>query len=122
MEKTITFSPPNSVILLMDFNHGDIPNWNPQKIVSATKTCIAVGTLNEIDGETLVRLFSDTGGEIDGLTIYFDGFIETPNKEVALVTILNEKKLEMEVKGTKTRIRVYANDEHEPDKLSIVFD
>jgi hypothetical protein len=44
------------VIFIMDQSVGEVPKAMNKALVAATPSCIAVGTLSEHDGETLISL------------------------------------------------------------------
>ena len=56
MKLECSVSAPNSVILLGDSESADVPKMLDKSIVSATDTCVAIGTLMELDGETRILL------------------------------------------------------------------
>ena len=57
-DKTVEmcFRPPNSVALVMDPRTGVVPATLVGNAVAATDSCVAVGTLEESNGMTMVRL------------------------------------------------------------------
>ncbi len=48
----VKVAPINALVLVMDRTKGVIPDSMSQRLVAATSSCIAVGTLSEHDGET----------------------------------------------------------------------
>lgn len=119
--KTISISPPNSLILVMDFASGRVPQEMGNKLVSATESCVAVGCLSEHDGKTEIHL-----GQAHEVTaqdaLVFDGEISTPSKKLSICSVMNEELLSTEVAGTKTHVKVFANDPMEPDRIIVLFD
>ena len=109
----------NAVVLLMDRNEGEIPEFLDDRIIASTATCIAVGTMAEIDGETLLVL-SDEDAPVKsdpGLKLIFEGELRLPRKELSLCTVLLESLLTISVVDTQSTVKIWANDDKEPDKI-----
>lgn len=115
-EKAI--APQNSIIFISDPTHrAEIPADVGSALVAITSSCVSVGTLAEVDGETTVRLgdsFADPEGEI-----VFDGNVETPGHRIAVSDALANSILEMEVASSLSRVTVWANDPMEPDVILV---
>ena len=47
----------------------------------------------------------------------FDGELSTPNKELSVCNVLNEKLLTLPVPQASTRVKVFANGPSEPDQI-----
>lgn len=111
-------SPPNSLVLIADLDDVDIPQTMGGAILSSTKTCIAVGCRSEIDGPTEFKLGLakdvDPGGEPS-----FQGIVKTPNHKIAIRSVLGQKILELPVPRAETKILLWLNDFHEPDKVIV---
>ena len=93
-----------------------------KELVTATNSCVAVGTLCEVDGKTSV-VFSDTpesSGPVGDTKQVFDGVIATPSHEVHLCTTALESVAKLPVPSTTARVRVWANHQAEPDCVLIV--
>ncbi len=117
----IKIAPPNSVVLIMDAEFGDVPQGLSSSVVLSTSSCVAVGCLSEADGLTEISL--EKSGASDLRTKpSFDGFIETPRHKIAVCTVLRKAILEEFVSGQSTRVRVWVNDSHEPDKIVVAVD
>jgi hypothetical protein len=120
MKNEIRINPRNSVILVMDQTVGEVPETMNNRLVAATKTCVAIGTLSEFDGETRITL-SHNIEEIECSKYkVFEGFLDTPSKKISICSILDEPLLECNVPGTPTKIFVWANDEFEPDDIQVI--
>lgn len=120
MRLTIDVAPKNSLVLIMDRSVGVVPNEMGGALVSATSTCVAVGTLSEYDGETSICLSDEGPPAGPGYPQVFDGILGTPSMTVSVCSILDEVLLEIAVPTTRTRIQILANDASEPDKLVIM--
>jgi len=111
-------APPNSVLLIMDRSVGQIPDGMAGALVASTPTCVAIGTLSEHDGTTHVTL-DDASGSSNS-TPTFDGVLDTPGRRLAVCSVLDEVVLEIAVATERTRIRIWANDQAEPNEIQIL--
>lgn len=121
MKLIATFAPPHSVVLFMNFESGKPPESFAEKLVSATSTCVAVGTLSEQDGQTNVTLTDELPQQLESsIILAFDGLISVSGKYLSLVTTLNEPIMSLPVRQNSLRIRVWVNDNVEPDRILVV--
>ncbi|MEI2453119.1 hypothetical protein [Lysobacter firmicutimachus] len=119
MNKSIKIAPPNSLILVMDHSFGEVPAEMGGQLVSSTDSCVAVGTLSEIDGETTITLTSDLQIE-PGLEEAFNGIVQTPSGELSICNSRNEALISLRELSLETRIRILVNDSYEPDQIVVV--
>jgi hypothetical protein len=119
---TLNLSPPHSVLLIMDHNSGEPPRVFGRRLVSATQTCIAVGTLADADGRTTVEFSGspESLGADGGMKSVFDGVILTASREVHLCTTALKSLAKLSVPTNAARVRVWANHDSEPDRILIV--
>lgn len=119
MRAIAEIAPPNSVVLLMDRSVGEIPDAMSGRLVAATSTCVAVGTLSEHDGLTRITLADESAeGATDRLV--FDGMLETPSGTLSVCSVLDEVVLQIAVQSARTRVHIWADDDTEPANLRIV--
>lgn len=111
--------PKNSLLLVMDYSIGEIPDSIGHGPVSSTGSCVAVGTLAEMDGETDVTL-TDTADAVVPKNLVFDGTLETPAKEISVCSVDDEKLLTIPVGSEKIRVKIFTNDESEPDQIAVL--
>jgi hypothetical protein len=118
MHNTIRIAPPNSLLFVSDVDGGTPPEITRRGRLWTTSSCIAVGCLAFMDGETEVSLGQardvDPGGQPA-----FDGVLETPNRAVMVSTAEGEKVLDAGVPGKSTRVRIWTNHPTEPDRVII---
>jgi hypothetical protein len=119
MKVQIRIAAPNSVVLVMDPSIGEIPETMGGASIAATLSCIAVGTLSALDGETLISL-SDELRDAPEEEPAFDGTVETPERRVSVCSVMNRSLLECEVTTDTTRVRIWTNHASEPDVVRIV--
>jgi len=118
---TTKVSPPNSIIFIYDHSNRevDVPAYMNGALVAANSTCISVGTLAFMDGETEITL-TDDSHDIEVGELVFDGTLQTPGMEVSICNSLNEKLLAVPVSDVSARVRVFANDPSEPDRIVVL--
>lgn len=118
MSKSVTISPPNSLLFLSDPDGGKapIPVWGAQ--ILSTASCISFACYPEQDGPTKIIL----GGwnEVDPQTApAFDGEIETPHRAVVVTTVDQKIVLKAEVPNARTHIRIWLSHPRWPEKVII---
>ncbi len=86
-------------------------------MVTSTPSCIGVGTLAEMDGETTVKLGESLA--LPGDELVFDGVLETPGLRIAVIDSGATTLLSMSVRTARTQVRVWVNDPDEPDVILI---
>jgi hypothetical protein len=121
MRLAVTAALPNAIVFVMDYEFGELPESMGGRRIAAKPTCIVVGTLHEQFGNTELVL-TDQIDEIDqtNMHVIFDGHIECPSGELSLVSALDEKLISMPLKSTHVRVRVFVNDDIEPDRVAIL--
>lgn len=90
---------PNSLILVGD-PAGEVPESMGEALVSATSSCVAVGTLSESDGSTTIRLVDDDGVEELPPRLAFEGDLEMSNDRLTVASVLNDIYLERHVEAS----------------------
>jgi hypothetical protein len=119
MYESITVSPPNSLILVMDHASGELPTDIAGKLIAATASCVAVGTLSAADGETTITLTDEFDEARKEFELVFDDAVLTPQREISVCNVRNEKLLTVQAPSLITRVQIYANDDREPDRIVI---
>lgn len=118
--KYIQIAVPNSVVLVMDQSAGEIPDSMNGGIVSASPTCVAIGTASEVDEQVLLEL-TDTPPDPDtDLTQIHTSRISTPSREVAVCSIYDERLLSTDVPSDVSQIEVWVNHPTEPNRIVVV--
>src|SRR5262245_21218902 len=86
---TKRLAPPNSVLLVMDHETGEIPADMHDGSIAATESCVAIGTLCEVDGETTVEVSDEDAfrAACSGLACVFRGMIATPQRKLHVCTV-----------------------------------
>jgi hypothetical protein len=115
-------APPNSLLLIMDPDAGQPPLELHDAALAATDSCIAIGTLCEIDGETTIQLGVEPSAGSPGIAQVFEGQIATPSRRIAVCTALNSVLASIEVTGSLTRVRIWTDDPTEPSQIWIATD
>jgi hypothetical protein len=125
MIESARLAPPNSIVVVEDISGGEVPDLVRGSCIAATATCITIGTLCEIDGETEFRLGARR--ELDpGSPPIFRGRLETPSRKLAIRSVpmtvgsrLGDVVLEMPVPQTETTISIWVNRPDEPDQIIV---
>jgi len=118
MATSVKIAPPNSVVLVADPSDGEIPDTMGGSLIAATNSCVAVGCRSEADGETEFTL--GRTDEVDpGSRPAFEGNLKTPNRKIAVRSVLSKTILEAPVPQQHTTIRVWVNDPKEPDNVIV---
>lgn len=120
MRKESLTAPRNSLVLVMDRTVADIPASMSHGLVAATESCVAIGTLSELDGETSISLSDEEADAGSGEAPVFDGVLNTPSGKLSVCSVLDEVLLECDVSSCRSRVRVWANHSSEPDEIRIV--
>jgi hypothetical protein len=121
MKCETTITPPNSIILVMDFTAGRVPDSFERGLIAATETCVAVGTLSEQDGSTTIVLTDEFSSDlISDEVLVYENSIRVPGSALSVVTSWNEPVLSVPVLADQVYIRVWVNHPSEPNRIVIV--
>ncbi len=115
---------PNSQFYVKDPAADDVAALARGAGVGATSSSITIGTLQESDGETKVRVYArgeDLPQHPDE-ALMFDGEIETTSLRLTVESVLREVYFEMKVLSPRTRVTVWMNHPIEPDEIDIRID
>lgn len=110
---------PNSVVLIGD-PAGEVPQSMTGTLVSATSSCVAVGTLSDTDGETTIRVVSAARALNPPTQLAFEGEIKTPSNRLTVTSVLDDTYLERVVDGPSVPLEIWVNDLEEPDDICVV--
>jgi hypothetical protein len=121
MKYQATVAPIYSIIFVMDMTAGVIPNEMGGKLVAATSSCVAVGTLAEVDGETTITITDEEIPAERGEETFFEGYLDTPSKKISVCTALEEVLIEVDVPSIKIGLKIIANHPSEPDRITIII-
>lgn len=119
MKQSVKVAPPNSLILVMDYSFGVLPDNMGGALVASTSSCVAVGTLSDADGDTVITLTDELLG-LNSEGLIFDGVLEAPSRELSICNVRNEKLMAVALSGAEVRIRIFANDASEPDQIAVL--
>jgi hypothetical protein len=115
--QSIRIAPPNSLLFIADSDGGQIPVTDGTARLWSTPSCIVVGCLAEMDGETEVSIGAAEGIDTGGAPT-FDGMLTTPSRKV-FVSSVEQSVLSATVSGITTRVRIWTNHPTEPDKVVV---
>jgi hypothetical protein len=115
-------SVPNGIVFLLDpTNKGvTVPTYDPDVVTASNPSCVSVKTLPEVDGEVTLRLTEKTiRHETQRLERVFEGTVETPGKNLAIVTAGFDRALEMPVRDSVTRVAILVDDVEFPSVVEV---
>lgn len=118
MTVSIRTAPPHSLLFVSDRDFGVVPEIARDARIWATPTCIVIGCLAFMDGETDVIL----GGlhDVDPKQEpALDRMLETPFRTVVVSTSDGEPLLTKAVANRSTRVCVWTNRASELDRVVI---
>jgi len=116
----ISVSAPNSLLLVTTSDQPEIPASMDARLIASTSTTVAVGTLSESDGQTVVRLTDETPDqESDGVQLVYEGRLEGGAGFVRVIDVRGEAYLEWGDVPESFRLRIWANDPSEPDLVVV---
>jgi len=111
-------APPNSIVFVVDPTHVSVvPEDTGVALVTATDSCVAIGTREQASGETRIRL-ETASGDLEG-SVVFQGLLETPGRKVAVETSELDRLVAIDVENASTHIKVWVDDDSEPSSITI---
>lgn len=120
MRQHVRIAAPNSLILVLDPDTGELPASLGGGSLAATPTGLAIGTLNEFDGETTVHLGEPADyPEVAGQVLRWQGTLGTEGR-VGILNVYNELLLERAA-PEQAEVVVWANDSEEPDEIWVLI-
>jgi hypothetical protein len=112
----VTVRPPNALVLVVGGRIVDVPISMMGSVVSATRSCIAIGTTHPMDGSVLINL--TTTKPNDSATAY-DGLLDTPERKVAVTSVENDVYASVPVAARRSRVRIVVDDPTEPTRVDV---
>lgn len=106
------------MIVISDLDGGVPPEPVLGPLILATSSCITVGCLAEMDGETEITLGAADSVAPKGPPA-FDEDLETPSGAVVVSTVAYEEVLRTSTPTPRTRVRIWINHPREPDRIVI---
>lgn len=120
MSQVARLAAPNSLLLVLDPGTGELPATLGESSIAATPTGIAIGTLNEFDGEVTVYLASPTDMAADSaLDLRWTGTLGTAGR-IAILNIYNEVLLEASAPEL-CDVAIWSDDSEEPTQVWVLF-
>jgi hypothetical protein len=119
---TVTVAPPYSIIFVCDPSNPavEIPEYDPDRLISANDTCISIGTLASDDGTTEISLHEQpTPPDISGLSEAFKGPLSVPSGCVQVITAERECLMFQVMPKKEVDVSIWANDIREPNRIAI---
>jgi hypothetical protein len=117
MSTSVKLAPANSIIFISDAKLGDIPEITRGRRLWWNESCVVVGCLAFMDGETEVTL-GDAESLDPGIPAAFDGAIATLHCNLMVSTVDGEV-MSIPTPTRLSRVRVRTNHPSEPDKILV---
>ena len=118
--QTAQLRAPNSLLLITSAADADLPeSMGPGELITATATCLAVGTMAEGDGEVSVSVTDESADGRDDLSLAGEWVMEVPDGRVTVETVLGAEVLVWPAPGPRSLVRVWVSDDAEPDRILI---
>ncbi len=116
----ISVTAPNSLLLVTTSDQPEIPASMDGRLIASTSTTVAVGTLSESDGQTVVWLTDETPNqESEGVQLVYEGRLEGGLGFVRVIDVRGKAYLEWGDVPESFRLRIWANDPSEPDLVVV---
>lgn len=119
MKTRTCISVPNSVLLVMDQAIGIIPDSMNGKLIATSPSCIAVGTASESDQMVTIELTDEPPEGVEQMQFVNSFSIATPNREVAVCSVHDDKLLSVKVQRDVSEVEVWVNHTTEPDRIIV---
>jgi hypothetical protein len=121
----LSIRPLNSIVFLFDKNTKNtiVPEYSKNNIINFTNNCISIGTINEVDGKTNIKIIAKS--EIINyinLNWGFSETIQTPTKKISLIQSDGSEFAAVLTKSENTSVSIGVNDLSEPDLIIIAID
>ena len=112
-------SPPNSLVVVGD-PQGNVPESYAGGLIAATESCILVGTLAEMDGETTVRLARGRKPSDCPEILAFERRLTIPSRHLVIGNVLRDVYMERSLETDSPTVQIWVNHGNEPDIICIV--
>jgi hypothetical protein len=118
--KRVEVEPPNGVVLLRDPETYEVPPWVRGQLVSASPSCIGIGTLPPDDGPTTIQMGDPRDLDTPGSwPVVFEGRMAAPSSRLVLCSVLGDVYAEVNLGDSGAHVRVSANHPLVPDQIVI---
>ncbi len=118
MRKTLLI--PSGRVFFYDPSHPNpvVPEHTESSVVAANASCISVHTLPDVDGEVFIELsYNISEEEKRKYHRVFDGIIETPGRQVTMMTREEVDVLEVKSYGASAYVSVWVDNHYSPTIL-----
>ena len=115
---------PHPIVFVMDSSNEsvEIPEYDPETIISSNNTCISVRTISDVDGEVTLGLAEKnlpTDAQASTMRV-FASSLRTPSRRIALVTSENQTLIECSVGADEVTLQIFVDDESQPATIWVV--
>ncbi len=119
MRAEVTLAPPYSIVFVLAHSGAGVPTISGT--ISSSSSCIAIGTLAEMDGTTRIVL-SDEDQEPAGLLDLGIYRLQNIGGAIVVQSANGEDLLRYEVSTEECSVHVYVNRLDEPDEIVLCIE
>jgi hypothetical protein len=112
--------PPYAVIIVGD-PACEPPESLGGQLIGSTSSCVAIGTLSDVDGDTRIRMLDAEDAVNLPAHLVFEGELELPTRRVTIMSVLGSVYLERQLDSPSVSVQIWVNDQEEPDNIAIVI-
>jgi hypothetical protein len=103
----------------MDHAIGIVPDSMNGELIATSSSCVAVGTVSEIDEMVEIELTDETPDVSEQMKCVSSSSIATPSREISVCSVHNDKLLSIKVQRDVSEVKVWVNHATEPDRIII---
>lgn len=119
--ETVSLAPECVSFYISGSDDFEVPVDRVLPGVTATPQCIVATCMYYNDGDTTVTLGPSNELPPQDMPMRLDSVLDTPKHRVLLSDVHMPEILSMGVPGSRTRIRIWANHETQPDDVVIAL-
>lgn len=119
--ETVSVAPEYASFYISGSDDFEVPADRLLPGVTATPQCIVVTCVYYNDSDTTITLGPSHELPQQDMPMRFDSVLETPERRVLISDVHMPEILSMDVPGSLTRIRIWANHVTQPDNVVIAL-
>jgi hypothetical protein len=114
---------PNALLLIMDYQNGIPPENIGASLVFQTTTCIAICTMPDTDGKTLIRVSSASSNSVIALDLHkaYQGELVLSSRNMSLVNTSNFELFRVKTTTNLIEVSIWVDNDYEPTSVHIIY-
>jgi hypothetical protein len=117
--RTVSVAPEYVSFYVAGDSEADVPVEYGALGVFGTSECLVVTCQYGNDGDTTITIGPHEELPLTQMPLRFDGHLDTPDGKIVLFDTNIPDILSMDVRVTRTRVRIWSNHESQPDVVVI---